>query len=287
MITDPRTTPETARGRRIYAVAIGLLGALLIAPMQTRVLGEGGAARVADDRLRRAAAHHPRPGGARAARAAPGRAASPPALAGSASSPCRRGGVRRAHRRRRQPGPLGRRASPAAALASDVSRHDRAHAERRLDHAADSDGRSQATRRRPGLVERARQARRDQAAARERAYLAALKAQIARPSAGRSSSRATTSRGRPAAAAGRRSGAADGRRDAHGQVTPLTYPAARRPQSGAATSFKHVFDLALTNGRFLIIGEGATHRAAGGARAAAPRTRPSRRASAPSRSSGS
>ncbi len=33
MITDPRTAPETARGRRIYTVAIGLLGALLIAPM--------------------------------------------------------------------------------------------------------------------------------------------------------------------------------------------------------------------------------------------------------------
>jgi hypothetical protein len=33
MITDPRTAPETARGRRIYSVAIGLLGALLIAPM--------------------------------------------------------------------------------------------------------------------------------------------------------------------------------------------------------------------------------------------------------------
>ncbi len=35
MITDPKTAPETARGRRIYAIAIGLLGALLIAPMQT------------------------------------------------------------------------------------------------------------------------------------------------------------------------------------------------------------------------------------------------------------
>ena len=35
MITDPKTAPETARGRRIYAVAIGLFGALLIAPMQT------------------------------------------------------------------------------------------------------------------------------------------------------------------------------------------------------------------------------------------------------------
>ncbi len=35
MITDPRTAPETARGRRVYAIGIGLLGALLIAPMQT------------------------------------------------------------------------------------------------------------------------------------------------------------------------------------------------------------------------------------------------------------
>ena len=35
MITDPRTAPETTRGRRVYAIAIGLLAALLIAPMQT------------------------------------------------------------------------------------------------------------------------------------------------------------------------------------------------------------------------------------------------------------
>jgi ASPIC and UnbV/FG-GAP-like repeat/NQR2, RnfD, RnfE family len=35
MITDPRTAPETARGRRIYAVVIGLLSSLLIAPQQT------------------------------------------------------------------------------------------------------------------------------------------------------------------------------------------------------------------------------------------------------------
>ncbi len=35
MITDPRTAPETARGRRVYAVTLGLLGALLIAPMQS------------------------------------------------------------------------------------------------------------------------------------------------------------------------------------------------------------------------------------------------------------
>ncbi|HVU76291.1 MAG TPA: MFS transporter [Gaiellaceae bacterium] len=35
MITDPRTTPETVWGRRVYAVTIGLLSTLLIAPMQT------------------------------------------------------------------------------------------------------------------------------------------------------------------------------------------------------------------------------------------------------------
>jgi len=35
MITDPRTTPETVFGRRVYAITIGLLSALLIAPQQT------------------------------------------------------------------------------------------------------------------------------------------------------------------------------------------------------------------------------------------------------------
>ncbi|MES1247763.1 MAG: MFS transporter [Actinomycetota bacterium] len=35
MITDPRTVPETARGRRIFAITIGLLASLLIAPMRT------------------------------------------------------------------------------------------------------------------------------------------------------------------------------------------------------------------------------------------------------------
>jgi ASPIC and UnbV/FG-GAP-like repeat/NQR2, RnfD, RnfE family len=35
MITDPKTAPETKRGRRVYSISIGLLGALLIAPMQT------------------------------------------------------------------------------------------------------------------------------------------------------------------------------------------------------------------------------------------------------------
>ncbi len=44
-----------------------------------------------------------------------------------------------------------------------------------------------------------------------------------------------------------------------GQVTPLTYQAgSTTAQGGTPTPFKHVFDLALTNGRFRIVGEGAT-----------------------------
>jgi Na+-translocating ferredoxin:NAD+ oxidoreductase RnfD subunit len=35
MITDPKTAPRDPRGRIVYAVAIGLLAALLIAPMET------------------------------------------------------------------------------------------------------------------------------------------------------------------------------------------------------------------------------------------------------------
>ncbi len=35
MITDPRTIPESSRGRRVYAIAIGLLAVLLIAPQTT------------------------------------------------------------------------------------------------------------------------------------------------------------------------------------------------------------------------------------------------------------
>ncbi len=42
MITDPKTAPETERGRRIYAVAIGLIGVLLIAPMQTEFAAKVG-----------------------------------------------------------------------------------------------------------------------------------------------------------------------------------------------------------------------------------------------------
>ncbi|HTR32693.1 MAG TPA: MFS transporter [Gaiellaceae bacterium] len=35
MITDPKTAPESVRGRKLYAIAIGLLSSVLIAPMTT------------------------------------------------------------------------------------------------------------------------------------------------------------------------------------------------------------------------------------------------------------
>ena len=45
MITDPKTIPAGKAGRRVYAVAIGLLAALLIAPQTTEFGDEGRAAR--------------------------------------------------------------------------------------------------------------------------------------------------------------------------------------------------------------------------------------------------
>src|SRR5262249_28041030 len=43
-----------------------------------------------------------------------------------------------------------------------------------------------------------------------------------------------------------------------GQMTPLTYrPGRSTPQKGRATPFEHIWDLALTRGRFLIVDEGA------------------------------
>ena len=134
MITDPKTAPETRRGRRIYALAIGLLGALLIAPMQTEfgakvaLLGSLTIvcaarplvilAREALERRRRAARARPpaRP------RWAPVAALGPASFAG-------------APRRGRQPGALGRGLS-GSALSVRRAGHDRAHARRRLDHPA-------------------------------------------------------------------------------------------------------------------------------------------------------
>ena len=104
MITDPRTAPETARGRKIYAITIGLLASLLIAPQTTEFAAKVALLGHADDRLRGTAAAHPR---ARGDRAPPGRrtldvpapAAASPGTRGSRG--VRRRGLRRSPRRRR------------------------------------------------------------------------------------------------------------------------------------------------------------------------------------------
>ena len=164
MITDPRTAPETERGRRIYSVALGLLGALLIAPMQTEYWAKVALLDVAHDRLRRAAGHHPR---ARGARAAPGREEHRPAerpqpqpVPARLSRRRRRRGLRGAPRRRRHPDPLGRHALLERARGRRRG-HDRAHAERRLDlTAARQADRGRCGREPSARVGRARQARR-------------------------------------------------------------------------------------------------------------------------------
>ena len=136
MITDPRTAPETPRGRRIYSLSIGLLGALLIAPMQTEYWAK--VALLAS--LTIVCAARPLIILAREAlqrrEQAPGRAVAPPPLAGR---PPRRAGAASfagAHRRRRQPGAHGR-GPHRQCTRRQRPRHDRAHPERRVDHAAD------------------------------------------------------------------------------------------------------------------------------------------------------
>ena len=128
-----------------------------------RVRGEGGAARDADDRLRGAAADHPRAGGARApaAERTPGERVACAAAGRSARSPSP---VRRAFA-----GLIVVAGSPARSVAALLRRrargrrpgHDRAHDRRRLDHAADWAGRSRQTRSPISSSSRSRSSRRD------------------------------------------------------------------------------------------------------------------------------
>ena len=249
MITDPRTAPETPRGRRIYALAIGLLGALLIAPMQTEYWAKVAllvsltivcAARpviiLAREALER---REPRAGSATA-----------PAAAGPRRAPRRRRRrvVRGAHRRGRQPGALGRRASPRAhSPATSPSRSSTPRTSSRSRRRPD--GRSRATRSRTCSSSQTALGKRDAtqaAGAATGAYLAGLKSQIAKAA------------GRPIvvpsyhvdrvdlqAAPGGRPGAADGRRDADGQGDAPDLPrrlvdrrraAPRRRSSTSSTS---------------------------------------------------
>ena len=56
MITDPKTAPAGRRARLAYAVSVGLLSALLIAPVRTEYATKVARAQLARDRLRGAAA---------------------------------------------------------------------------------------------------------------------------------------------------------------------------------------------------------------------------------------
>ena len=70
MITDPRTTPRGQKARVVYAVCVGLLAALLIAPRADGVRDEGRRPQLAGDRLRGASVPRTRPGAATRAAAA-------------------------------------------------------------------------------------------------------------------------------------------------------------------------------------------------------------------------
>ena len=81
---------ERTRGRRVYAVSVGFLASLLIAPWTTRVRAQARGARRAHARLRRAAAPAPAGRGPRGAGAELRAALAPRARAGAQCSPRRR-----------------------------------------------------------------------------------------------------------------------------------------------------------------------------------------------------
>ena len=276
MITDPRTAPATARGRRIYAITIGLLGVLLIAPMQTEFAAKVGllgtltivcAARpliiLAQEALARRRAggawtlplpHLPRRRSVLGAAAALG-AASFAGLVVVAGSPARSvTGLGAA--------PMG--ASPQVTIAHTpgvVSIDQRTG--QQIADAAVRDLGIAAT----ALVDR--DAARAAGSA-SGAYLADLRTRIA-GSAGRAVVVPSYQVSRVALKLRQAVGQAPPTVVAtlSGSVTQLTYaPGSASPQRGATAPFTHDFDLALTDGRFLIIGDGTAPKPA------APSSRP-------------
>ncbi|HEY5058074.1 MAG TPA: MFS transporter [Gaiellaceae bacterium] len=264
MITDPRTAPETARGRKIYAITIGLLGALLIAPMQTEfaakvallgtltivcaarpliILAQEAVAR------RRAAGtwnlpNLPRRRPVLAAMGALG-AASFAGLIVVSGSPARTVvGL----------GPTATGSSVEVSIAHtpgvvSISRQ----TGRQIATAAVGDLKVAAT-----ALSRRDAARAATSAA--GAYLTALRTQIAK-SAGRAIVVPSYQISRVGLTLQQAVGQAPPTVAATltGYLTPLTYAAgSSTAQSGATTSFTHIFYLSLTGSRFLIIGDGAT-----------------------------
>jgi hypothetical protein len=264
MITDPRTAPQSLRGRRIYSVAIGLLGALLIAPMTSEFWAKVALlasltivcaarpmvilTREALERRAQSGVARPASRGRRRPQAglvAAAGIASFAALLVAAGSPARSVaglsgstlGVDIPVTIEHTPNVVSITPQTGKAIAGD------AIANLRLVSAAL--GSRDATR---------------AAGAASGAFLSGLKAQIAKAV------------GRPIVVPSYRVAAVDLRllqavdqapptvvATLTGQLTPLTYGAgSSKPRSGSTRPFKQIFDLALTGGHFLIVDEGAT-----------------------------
>jgi hypothetical protein len=256
MITDPRTAPETRRGRRIYSVSIGLLGALLIAPMTSEYWAKVALlaalaivcaarpvvilAREAIERREGARWRPPRrfETGLIAAASLAGFAA----LIVAAGAPARSfAGIAAGT----LPGNVQLTVEHTPNVVSITPQMGRQIAGDAIDNL--------------GVISTALGARSAAKAsgAASGAYLAAVKAQIAKAA------------GKPIVVPDYNVATVDLKllqavdqapptvvATLTGQVTPLTYSAgSRAPQRGTQTAFKHVFDLALSGSRFLIVGD--------------------------------
>jgi Na+-translocating ferredoxin:NAD+ oxidoreductase RnfD subunit len=262
MITDPRTAPETRRGRRIYAIAIGFLGALLIAPMQTEFWAKvallGALTIVCAARpfliLGKEAIERRQAAGTWPALGLPRRRPTLAVLATSgaaafaglivvAGSPAR-------------PVSTFSDSMLASGVSIQVARTSGVvsitpQTGRQIAGEAIDDLHT------IGVALSRRDASQASGAC-DATYLAGLRERIAK-AAGKPivvpSYNVHSVRLRLLQAVGQAPPTVVAMLS--GQVTPLTYPAGSAiAQSGTATSFTHEFDLALTHGRFLIIGEG-------------------------------
>jgi ASPIC and UnbV/FG-GAP-like repeat/NQR2, RnfD, RnfE family len=262
MITDPRTAPETARGRRIYSVALGLLGALLIAPMQTEywakvallisltivcaarpvcILGREAlerrraAASATGERSRRSRSQlgFLAVAGFAVFAALLVAAGSPTRSIATLSSSALAGGV----------GVTIEHTPNVVSISPQLGRQIAGDAVANLQLVSAALARRDAT---------------QATGAATGTYLAGIKSQIAKAA------------GRPLVVPGYAVETVDLRllqavdqapptvvATLTGTLTPLTYAAGgTKPQSGPTAPFRHVFDLALTDGRFLLVGDG-------------------------------
>ena len=129
MITDPKTIPSGRTGRRVYAVAIGLLAALLAAPQTTEFATKVAVLCFPLHRLRRTAADHhlPRPRPRTRPVGAWAQCSRRTAGGGGCGGARRRAGVHGAARRSRRPGPFERGRHDSVRRAGERARrgHDR------------------------------------------------------------------------------------------------------------------------------------------------------------------